>query len=84
MYDNFQKEGCNFKILKFGFFVRVEPEIIMFIEIVTSFNIPGGTLKIIHQIRSRGFLVIKTLHLPVFGFQKTVSLFGLKYRMHLI
>jgi hypothetical protein len=51
----------------------LQPGIIFFIGIPISCNILGGCLKIIHQIRSRGFLVIKTLDPPLYlGNQKTV------------
>ena len=55
MYSNFQGEGCNFFFEEMGFLAELQSEIIIFLEIVTSCNIPGSSLKIIHQIRSKGF-----------------------------
>jgi hypothetical protein len=61
---------------KMSFLSELQPEIVSFIRIMTSCNIPGGSLKIIYQIRSKGFLVIKTLYPPLFiGYQKIVHLF---------
>jgi hypothetical protein len=49
---------------------------------MTSPNIPGGYPKIIRQIRSKGFLALKTLDPPLhFGYQITVHLFGLEYQI---
>jgi hypothetical protein len=60
-----------------SFLSELQPEIILFIGIPNSINIPGGSLKIIHQIRSKGYLVIKTLDPPLlFSYQKTLRLFG--------
>ncbi len=77
MYRNFQVEGCNFFFEENEFFGRVATRDLFFWHCLTSCNIPGGSLKIIHQIRSKGFLVIKQLDPPLnFRYQKTVSLFG--------
>jgi hypothetical protein len=52
-------------------------QLIIFIRIQSSFNTPEGSLQIIHQIRSKGFLAIKTLDPPpFFSYQITVLLFG--------
>jgi hypothetical protein len=66
MYCNFQGKGCNFFLPNLSFLSELQPEIILFIGIPNSNNIPGGTLKIIHQIRSKGFLVIITMDPPLF------------------
>jgi hypothetical protein len=56
-----------------GFFAELQQEIILFIGIPTSCNIPGGSLKIIYQIRSKGFLAVKILNPPLlFSYQITI------------
>jgi hypothetical protein len=56
---------------------ELQPGIIIFIKIASSCNIPGGSLKIIHQIRSKGFLVIKTHDPPMlFSYQISVFIFN--------
>jgi len=72
---------ATFKIGKLDFLSELQPGIISFIGIPTSSNIPGGSLKIIQQIRSKGFLAIKTMDHPLnFRYQKTARLFvGLHY-----
>jgi hypothetical protein len=56
-----KKKVATLFLKKLIFLAELQPGIIFFIGILTSCNIPGGSLKIIHQIRLEGFLAIKTL-----------------------
>ena len=61
-----------------SFQAELQPGIILFTGILTSRINPGGSLKVIRQIRSKGFLVIKTQDPPLlFSFQITVHFFEL-------
>jgi hypothetical protein len=48
----------TFYFKKMSFLAELQPGIIRFIGITNSCNMPGASFKIIHQIRSEGFLVI--------------------------
>jgi hypothetical protein len=61
----FMERVATFLLQNMNFLAELQPEIIIFLEIVTSCNIPGGFLKIIPQIRSKGFLGNKTLDPPL-------------------
>jgi hypothetical protein len=70
-----KKKVATLFLKKMSFLPELQPELIIFIGITNSCNIPGGCLKIIHQIRSKVFLVIKRLDLPLpFSDQKTLRL----------
>jgi len=77
----FLKTHCSTFFLKnLSFLSELQQEIILFKGFLTSGNIPGGYLKIIHQIRSKGFLDIKPLDpLLVFSHQKIVRFFRSKF-----
>jgi len=54
-HSHFLTWGCNFFLKKMSFLSELQPEIIIFIEIVTSFNIPGGSLE-----KAPNFLILIT------------------------
>ena len=84
-----KKKVAIFFLKNMSFLAELQSEIIIFIIIVTSCNIPGDSLKIFHQIRSKGFLFIKIMDPSLlFGYQKTVCFFDpkrfkVKYRIYI-
>jgi hypothetical protein len=78
--DFFIGRVATFLLKKMSFLEELQPGIVLFIVFLSSGNIPGDSLKIIHQIISKGFLDIKTLDpLLVCSHQKTVRLSVLDY-----